>query len=95
MAKFGGKNNTNTSDITTRLKYTIKAIDGNTDRIAIKNFVDNELTAKDSLAFRRYVRENTPDMDMNFDFTCPECGHQTKMIVPLGANFFWPNISDN
>ena len=95
MAKFGGKNNTNTSDITTRLKYTIKAIDGNTDRVAIKNFVDNELTAKDSLAFRRYVRENTPDIDMNFDFTCPECGHQAKMVVPLGANFFWPNVSDN
>ena len=94
LAKFAGKNNTNTSDITTRLKYTIKAVDGNTDRVAIKNFVDNELTAKDSLALRRYVREVTPDMDLNFDFTCPECGHQAKMVVPLGASFFWPNITD-
>jgi len=95
LAKFGGANNTNASEITTRLKYTIRSIDGDTDRLRIKNFVDGQLTAKDSLALRRFVRENTPDMDMNFDFTCPACGHQTKMTVPLGANFFWPNISEN
>jgi len=90
--KFGGKNNSNTSEITTRLKYTIKAIDGDADRVKIKNFVDNDLTAKDSLALRRYVRELTPDMDMNFDFTCPACGHQTKTPMPLGASFFWPSV---
>ena len=95
LAKFGGANNTNAPEITTRLKYTIRSIDGDADRLRIKNFVDNQLTAKDSLALRRFVRENTPDMDMNFDFTCPACGHQTKMTVPLGANFFWPNISEN
>lgn len=95
LAKFGGANNTNAPEITTRLKYTIRSIDGDSDRLRIKNFVDNQLTAKDSLALRRFVRENTPDMDMNFDFTCPACGHQTKMAVPLGANFFWPNISEN
>lgn len=95
LAKFGGANNTNAPEITTRLKYTIRSIDGDADRLRIKNFVDNQLTAKDSLALRRFVRENTPDMDMNFDFTCPACGHQTKMTVPLGANFFWPNITEN
>lgn len=95
LAKFNGANNTNAPEITTRLKYTLKAIDGESDRGKIKNFVDTQLTAKDSLALRRFVRENTPDMDMNFDFTCPACGHQTKMTVPLGANFFWPNLTEN
>jgi predicted RNA-binding Zn-ribbon protein involved in translation (DUF1610 family) len=94
LAKFGA-DKTSSPEITTRLKYTIKAIDGDSDRSKIKNFVDNLLTAKDSLALRRYVRENTPDMDMNFNFTCPSCGHQDKMTVPLGANFFWPNVIDN
>lgn len=94
LVKFGGDKN-NSPEITTRLKYTIKAIDGDFDRIKVKNFVDTELTAKDSLALRRYVRDLTPDMDMNFDFTCPSCGHQTKMTVPLGANFFWPNLTEN
>jgi predicted RNA-binding Zn-ribbon protein involved in translation (DUF1610 family) len=94
LAKFGGDKNA-TPEITTRLKYTIKAIDGDADRLRIKNFVDNQLTAKDSLALRRYVREVTPDMDMNFNFTCPSCGHQAKMTVPLGANFFWPNVTES
>jgi rRNA maturation protein Nop10 len=95
LAKFSGANNTNAPEITTRLKYTIKSIDGESDRGKIKNFVDTQLTAKDSLALRKFVRENTPDMNMNFDFTCPACGHQVKMTVPLGANFFWPNLTEN
>jgi len=94
LAKFGGTNATS-PEITTRLKYTIKSIDGETDRVKIKNFVDEHLTAKDSLALRKFVREHTPDMDMNFEFTCPACGHQAKIGVPLGANFFWPNISES
>jgi hypothetical protein len=94
LAKFGG-DKAGSPEITTRLKYTIKAIDGDTDRSKIKNFVDNQLSAKDSLALRKAVRENTPDVNMNFDFTCPACGHQTKMIVPLGANFFWPNVTES
>jgi hypothetical protein len=92
LSKIGG--GTSTPEITTRLKYSIKAVDGNADRMKIKEFVDTQLTAKDSLALRRYIREVTPDMDMNFDFTCPECGHSAKMSVPLGASFFWPNVSD-
>lgn len=95
LAKFNGPNATNSPEITTRLKYTIKSIDGESDRSRIKNFVDTQLTAKDSLALRKFVRENTPDMDMNFDFICPACGHQVKMNVPLGANFFWPNLTEN
>lgn len=94
LAKFGGDKNA-TPEITTRLKYTVKSIDGDSDRLKIKNFIDGQLTAKDSLALRKFIRENTPDMDMNFDFTCPECGHQTKMGIPLGASFFWPNVNDN
>ena len=93
LAKFGST--TASPEITTRLKYTIKSIDGDTDRLKIKAFVDDKLTAKDSLALRKFVREYTPDVDMSFDFTCPSCGHQAKLTVPLGANFFWPNISEN
>jgi len=93
LSKLGA--NATPPEITTRLKYTIKSIDGVSDKMTIKNFVDNQLTAKDSLALRKHIRETTPDMDMNFMFNCPSCGHITKMAIPLGAGFFWPNISDN
>lgn len=92
LAQYG--KGTTSPEITTRLKYTIQSIDGETNRIKIKQFVDETLTAKDSLALRKFVREHTPDVDMGFKFVCPSCGHQVRMNVPLGANFFWPNISD-
>ena len=79
----------NTPEMTTRLKYSIVSVDGNSDRGVVKKFVDNML-AKDSMALRRYIRENTPDMDMTFDFTCSACGHNERMAMPLGVDFFWP-----
>lgn len=81
---------TNSPEMTTRLKYTVIAIDGNNDRVLIKKFVDNML-AKDSISFRKHIRQNTPDMDMTFDFTCTACGHNERMALPLGVDFFWPS----
>lgn len=80
----------NSPEMTTRLKYMITSIDGNTDRAAIKKFVDN-LLAKDSIALRKNVKESTPDMDMTFGFKCSECGHEERMALPLGVDFFWPS----
>jgi predicted RNA-binding Zn-ribbon protein involved in translation (DUF1610 family) len=77
-------------EMTTRLKYMITSVDGNSDKIFIKKFVDNELASKDSIEFRRHLRGVTPSVDMNFDFTCPACGHTARMAVPLGVDFFWP-----
>lgn len=93
LAKFSG-NNAPAPEITTRLRYTIKSVNGDSDKLKIKSFVENELTAKDSLALRKFVREKTPDIDMNFNFTCTACGYQGRVPVPLDANFFWPNITE-
>lgn len=92
LAKFGAQGAS--PEMTTRLKYMIKSIDGDSDRAKIKVFVDENMSAKDSLALRRFAREVSPDLDLTFDFTCPACGHQAKKQIPLGPNFFWPNISD-
>jgi len=81
---------TNTPEMTTRLKYSIVSVDGNNDRGGVKKFVDNML-AKDSMALRKHIRENTPDLDMTFDFTCSACGHNERMAMPLGVDFFWPS----
>lgn len=80
----------NAPEMTTRLKYSIISVDENTDRVVVKKFVDNML-AKDSMALRKYIRENTPDLDMKFDFTCGACGHSERMALPLGVDFFWPS----
>jgi hypothetical protein len=79
------------SEITTRLKKMIVSIDGNEDRQTINKFVDQQLLSKDSLAFRSYVKENTPDIDLSFDFECEDCQHNERMGIPLSVSFFWPD----
>ena len=84
------KNKNETSEVTTRLKYVIKALDGDDDRARIKSFVDKELLARDSLAFREHIKENTPDLDMTFNFESEDTGYTERMTIPLGVDFFYP-----
>jgi rRNA maturation protein Nop10 len=77
--------------MTTRLKYMILAIDGNTDRSFIKNFVDTDLRAIDARELRKHIGGNNPDMDLTFNFSCSKCGHTARMAVPMGVDFFWPS----
>ena len=90
MKKFT-KNKNETSEVTTRLKYVIKALDGDDDRARIKSFVDKELLARDSLAFREHIKENTPDLDMTFNFESEDTGYTERMTIPLGVDFFYPS----
>ena len=85
------KNKNETSEVTTRLKYVIKALDGDDDRARIKSFVDKELLARDSLAFREHIKENTPDLDMTFNFESEDTGYTERMTIPLGVDFFYPS----
>ena len=87
----------NTAELTTRLKYLITSVDGNTDRAVIRRFVEEKLTAKDSLAFRKHTRENNPDVDMTFEFKCTDpsnvgCSLERRLDMPIGASFLWPDL---
>jgi len=78
-------------EITTRLKMVILSVDGNPERAVVRKFVDQEMTSRDSLAFRTHARDMTPDVDMSFDFRCSACGLERREDVPMGVSFFWPN----
>jgi len=80
-----------TREVTTRLAHIITAVDGNTERTRIRKFVNDELVSKDSLAFRKHIREVLPDIDTTFDFSCSNCGLERKEETPMGVSFFWPN----
>jgi len=84
-------NKNSSNEMTVRIRAMIIAIDGETDRNYIKRFVEQELPSRDSLALRSHVRENTPDLDMTFEFSCDECGNEERITVPLTAQFFWPD----
>ena len=78
------------SDLSTRLRYLIVEVDGNTDRGYINNYVRNELLARDSRAIRNYIQEITPDVDLRFNFTSNLTGESEALDIPMGAGFFYP-----
>lgn len=79
------------AEITTRLKHVITSIDGNTDKAFIRKLVDNELLSRDSIELRKFIRQNSPDLDMTFNFTCSHCNTEDRSEVPMTVQFFWPN----
>lgn len=84
----------NPRDLTTRLKYLITSVDGNPDKQNIRKFIDEKLTAKDSLAFRRHMRDTNPDIDRTFNFKCNHyaCNLERRLDMPIEASFLWPDI---
>ena len=79
-------------DITTRLKYQIIAINGDSNAEKIRLFVDNMLL-QDSRAFRKYVSEITPDLDMVFNYEDSKGDIVEGVSVPMNLNFLWPDAN--
>lgn len=92
LTNFKKLNKDISREYTTRLKYLITALDGNTDKGAIRKFVDEQLSAKDSLALRKQMRETNPDIDFSFNFSCNNCSHERRQDIPLGLSFLWPDF---
>jgi hypothetical protein len=77
-------------ELTPRLKNLIIAVDGESGRATVNNFVDNELFALDSRALRSYMKQITPDLDMTFTFVSETTGEVKEMDIPMDVSFFWP-----
>ncbi len=75
-------------ELTTRLKYMITSVEGKTEIKDIRDFIDNYLLAKDSRALREYIKEIQPDVDLTF---FPD-GTEDRVSIPVGVNFFWPDV---
>ena len=81
---------TQTSILTTRLKHMILSVDGKVEKSYINNFIDNEFLSRDSLAFRNYLSEITPDIDMTTKIVDSD-GEETEVVIPITVRFFWPS----
>jgi hypothetical protein len=80
-------NKDHTPTLTTRLKYTITSVDGDSDKKTIREFVDNYLLARDSRALREHMKQQQPDVDMSYILDNGE-----EVEIPLGLTFFWPDF---
>lgn len=57
--------------VTNRVEYEIMAVEGNTDREFIHNFVE-KMNIRDVTSFIKYVKENEPGLDYNVEIQKPE-----------------------
>ena len=82
------KINKPSSEGTVTLKHTITSIDGDYDSKNVRKFVDNEMLARDSRAFREHIKNTQPDVDLNITL---EGGKE--VLIPIGIGFFWPDFN--
>tara|TARA_Y100000385_G_scaffold95109_1_gene98388 strand:+ start:312 stop:1058 length:747 start_codon:yes stop_codon:yes gene_type:complete len=77
-------------ELSTRLKYMIQSVNGDSERKTIREFVDNYMLARDSRAFREYIKDFQPDINLSFNFVRDD-GSERDTTLPMTVNFFWPD----
>jgi hypothetical protein len=73
---------------TKRLEMMIKSVEGNRDIMNIHNFIQR-LPIKDSQDFKKFVRDNTPGLDLKKTVKSPS-GESLQVEVGFGVEFFRP-----
>lgn len=76
--------------LTEKYLLQIMEVDGQTDKIYIKSFID-AMPMMDSHFFREYVAQIEPGIDLKYPFECPSCGFIEERDVPIGPKLFYPN----
>ena len=79
------------AEVTTRLKQSILAVNGDRERKTVRDFVENYLLASDARALREYIKTITPDLDLTFTFVGSDGYTEEGVDLPIGVSFFYPN----
>ena len=74
-------------ELTTRLRYLIKEVDGDNSPAVINNFAMNML-ARDSMALREEMRKVSPDIELRQEVEIG--GDAVEVKIPMTVSFFWP-----
>jgi len=83
-------NKDNSPDLSTRMKYMITSVNGNREIKDIREFVDKHLLARDSKSLRTHIKDFQPDVDLTF---FPDDA-SSKVNIPIGLKFFWPDFGE-
>jgi len=83
-------NKMSSPEITTRMKYLITSVEGDTSGKKIREFVDNYLLARDAKALRDHVIKFQPDIELKTKIT-NEYDELEEIEVPISLNFFFPD----
>jgi hypothetical protein len=74
-------------EISTRLKYTITSVDGDTEKKSIREFVDKYMLARDSRSLRTEIARISPDVNLKYVGE----GAEEGINIPVNLSFFWPD----
>tara|TARA_Y100000401_G_scaffold93968_1_gene80347 strand:+ start:452 stop:1204 length:753 start_codon:yes stop_codon:yes gene_type:complete len=74
-------------ELTTRLRYTLTSVEGDTDIGKINTFVQSMLS-RDSLALRAEISKVSPDIELEQEIELG--GESVKVAIPMTVGFFWP-----
>lgn len=77
-------------EASTRMRAMIVSINGDTNKGKIWSFVDNMLV-RDARFLRDQYKNYVPDVDFDIDINCDSCNTDSKVRLPIGFNFFWPD----
>ena len=82
-----------TNTLTNRLEAQVMAVNGNTNRSYISEYV-KKMNVRDSLAIRKYINENEPGLDFNIEVEKPQSlgGGSQTVFLPLDQ-FVFLNIA--
>jgi hypothetical protein len=74
--------------VTKQLEMMIKSVAGNREMMNIHNFIER-LPIKDSQEFKKYVKDNTPGLDLKKNVKSPS-GESVQVDIGFGVEFFRP-----
>ena len=83
-------NKSSSPEISTRMKYLITSVEGDTSGKTIRDFVDNYLLARDAKALRDHIVKIQPDIELRATIT-NEYDELEEIDVPISLNFFFPD----
>jgi hypothetical protein len=76
--------------LTTFLKFIVTSVNGiKASDSSINEFIEN-MPAADAKYIKNYYAETKPDVDFSLEVECESCSHTERRVVPITAQFFWP-----
>ena len=75
-------------ELTTRLRYLIKEVDGDNSQ-AVINAIAQNMLARDSKFLREELSKVSPDIELSQEIELG--GESVKVNIPMTVGFFWPD----
>jgi hypothetical protein len=77
-------------EYSTRMKFLITSVEGDSSGKTVRDFVDTYLLARDAKALRDHVIKIQPDIELKTQIT-NEYDELEEVDVPISLNFFFPD----